>query len=1352
MIEVASLILEPILAVAAKKVCDAAIDYALKFIGDETKRLLVPDAVARIGTVAVSTFDRELQAELIGCGETELTVKQYERAIAAFLGRPEVARHLGEAFWSGEPAELAVDAGMLAALWEESLPRTVLPDGFRWSALINRYAAALRRVWGSDAKIREIRAAVLAGSTGMGPRFDVAGLARRIIERFARVRLDVLDAGTEHGRLLLVDLFIEPVLRPMGRYSARAHALAPRLRRELLSGDEAVVVADTRSTPAPDCDDQRLHQERVAFFSQPARAALDVVLDEKQRHLLVVGDAGSGKSTLLAVLALRWAQPQTRRDLPLPLVIELKHYATMARGGACSSLVEYIDRCHGTLWRLPEVQVTAALAAGDACLLLDGLDEIPDSALRAQVVNDIASCGTRFPRARIVVTTRLAGAVTELTELREAGFAPWAIQDLDDGQQSAFVNRWCLLNYTGADERAARSGALLRSLAEQPSLREMAGSPLLLTLLMLLGRHRELPRDRGTLLERASQLLLEQWEINKALQQNAVSESVSIDMAEKRAMLCALAMHMQSQEDALGQACNVVAEPSLRRVLRDSLEREWGAPQAQAQFVVDRLIKQLRERSFILAPVGARQELYGFVHRCFLDYFCAAGWIAQFKDAPAQERISLHALRDATFERHWDDEHWTESLALIAAHLAPEDAEAVLLPLLDKPDRIGDGGPVWLVATCFGASRYAARLPQLRRGLLERLGRLAEAGAAPPVLGRVIEDEAVRVRAIMVLARMGRGQPEVLGQLERLMAHGHARDIRAAAMQALVVEGTSWDEAGERVRALAVADADMQTRLLAIETITAFAPEAPATQALLARLVEHDPSPQVRRCAIEQALRQPLIDPAMVPRIVAMVRGDADLSVRVCALESLAGAVGFDLSLRRMTQALADPATPEPLRSTAIELLGSAAKDDHARALLETLVAPASTDLAAAQARAALAKGWPDARTASLLLDLACSDAAALPARVDALALLVGMESLPAQQLGVLMALAAEAAAPALRSAAVEALGALGWGDAQRSALVQRLGREDEDAGVRRAALLAVLAALKTGAGEGRGLLPWLLARLREEADAGLRGLVLRTLASREDLAASTVAAALRQCVLEDPDPVLQVVALDALGAWVDPALDLAWLSALMTDTTRHRRLRRAAVARVARLDRPGPEALGLLLTLAGPAEVEESVRRAALQAMARRWRADAEVSEAMRAACRDDAHWSVRRTAIQELSFGWKEDARTAELLIRCVREDEDPAVRRAGLSALSEVAPRNPAARSLLIDAIVAEADASVRRLALEILLRDDNAGPEMSELLILRAHEDPEPGIRQQALQGLRRRWPTHPALKTLSLAQG
>ena len=73
-----------------------------------------------------------------------------------------------------------------------------------------------------------------------------------------------------------------------------------------------------------------------------------------------------------------------------------------------------------------------------------------------------------------------------------------------------FIQRWHDLAFQNREDKSVKQKRLQKAITESKAIRELAGNPLLLTMMAVLNRTQELPRDRPKLYERASEVLLHQ--------------------------------------------------------------------------------------------------------------------------------------------------------------------------------------------------------------------------------------------------------------------------------------------------------------------------------------------------------------------------------------------------------------------------------------------------------------------------------------------------------------------------------------------------------------------------------------------------------------------------------------------------------------------------------------------------------------------------------------------------------------------------------------------------------------------------------------------------------------------------
>jgi hypothetical protein len=195
----------------------------------------------------------------------------------------------------------------------------------------------------------------------------------------------------------------------------------------------------------------------------------------------------------------------------LPLLVELRTFASPQWRE--KSFLDLIDHQQATQnLGLPRQALEPYLrGGGQACVIFDGLDEVFDPALREQITRQIEAFASLYSRARVIVTSRVVGYRRAM--LDTAGFTHWMLQDLDTPQIQAFASAWYAASCQEDPVEGAQSRErLLTAIRDSAAVAELAGNPMLLTILAIIGRRQELPRERRLVYEHAVSVLVEHWD------------------------------------------------------------------------------------------------------------------------------------------------------------------------------------------------------------------------------------------------------------------------------------------------------------------------------------------------------------------------------------------------------------------------------------------------------------------------------------------------------------------------------------------------------------------------------------------------------------------------------------------------------------------------------------------------------------------------------------------------------------------------------------------------------------------------------------------------------------------------
>jgi hypothetical protein len=405
---------------------------------------------------------------------------------------------------------------------------------------------------------------------------------------------------------------------------------------------------------------------------------------ERFPHLALVAMPGSGKSTLLKRLATAYAFPErlgeVRDGLPkrewMPLILRCREL----RDRAHRPILELLDDIprhaglHDDECNAFRSMVQSALGAGEALLLVDGLDEIPDEGARQTFAKHLRTFIGMFPQTALIITSREAGFRVVASVVRnvcqEAKLAP-----LDEEDVFNLCERWHVEVVGNTDKVREGARELARTIWGNEHIRSIIENPLLLTTLLVVKRCiGDLPRNRVELYREAIHVLVRTWN---------VEGYAPLDESETLAQLSYVACTMiESGKQQIGQR-------ELLRLLQDA-RRELEVELQFARTTPAEFIERIELRSSLLIQTGYGttegpfQAVYEFRHLTFQEYLAARGFVEE--QYPGRD--SNRALADI-LESHFGDESWLEVISL-AAVLAGRKAEETMRRLVRACGRSED--------------------------------------------------------------------------------------------------------------------------------------------------------------------------------------------------------------------------------------------------------------------------------------------------------------------------------------------------------------------------------------------------------------------------------------------------------------------------------------------------------------------------------------------------------------------------------------------------------------------------------------------------------------------------------------
>ncbi|WP_344174081.1 NACHT domain-containing protein [Streptomyces albidochromogenes] len=478
-------------------------------------------------------------------------------------------------------------------------------------------------------------------------------------------------------------------------------------------------------------------------------------------RVLLRGEAGSGKTTLVQWLAVSAARQELDERMAylrdrVPFVLPLR---TLTRHGErLPAPKDFLSAVGSPLaGEQPAGWEARVLAAGRALVLVDGIDEIPDTE-RARTRAWLTDLIDAYPGNRWLVTSR-PSAVRE-DWLADEDFTELTLSSMRPADVAAFIGRWHTAARTGSpDEDAALGGyehQLLAAVRAKADLGRLATNPLMCGLICALHRDRRgfLPLGRKDLYTAALSMLLVRRDRERDMDVPELREEPQIQLLQRLAYW--LIRNGRTQMDR-SRAESVIA---------DSLP---AVPEMAAVGDARAVFDHFLHRSGLLRqPAPGTVE---FVHRTFQDFLGA--------------RAAVDEGDFGVLVRHAADDQWEDVVRMSVAHARPRERAEFFTGLLaygdSRADPPGRARVHLLAAACL---EHAAELdPAVRRQVESRASALIPpadapsarelAAAGPVILDLLPGPEAVGddEAALVVVAASHVGSDAAIPFLARFRAH-----------------------------------------------------------------------------------------------------------------------------------------------------------------------------------------------------------------------------------------------------------------------------------------------------------------------------------------------------------------------------------------------------------------------------------------------------------------------------------------------------------------------------------------------------------------------------------------------------
>ncbi|MDF0554057.1 NACHT domain-containing protein [Kamptonema sp. UHCC 0994] len=337
---------------------------------------------------------------------------------------------------------------------------------------------------------------------------------------------------------------------------------------------------------------------------------LQAVIDHPK--LMVLGKPGAGKTTFLQHVVIECNNGNLLPD-KVPILIKLRDFVSKAKKTENFSLENYVA---SDLRGCGQSEVTALLEAGKVLLLLDGLDEVSgvDSDV---VVDEIREFIETYYQNYVILSCRI-----QAQKYRFERFAYVEVADFNSDQIATFARKYFVATAGKQGEAKAQQFLAKLNLQENQQIRELAGTPILLSLTCkVFGDTGKFYSKRHELYKEGLELLLSKWDDSRGIKRDNVYRDLSVKRKQELLSYIAAKKFEQSQYVLFTQD---EIQGYIAEYLEISLE--------ESQVVLEAIASQhglLVERS---------QRIYSFSHLTFQEYFTAKYFVDKF----AWQSLLLH--------------------------------------------------------------------------------------------------------------------------------------------------------------------------------------------------------------------------------------------------------------------------------------------------------------------------------------------------------------------------------------------------------------------------------------------------------------------------------------------------------------------------------------------------------------------------------------------------------------------------------------------------------------------------------------------------------------------------------------
>jgi predicted NACHT family NTPase len=406
------------------------------------------------------------------------------------------------------------------------------------------------------------------------------------------------------------------------------------------------------------CDSENFERFGLGQIVQESIPGLEAV--EKYEKLIILGKPGAGKTTFLKYLAIQCNEGKFEPDR-VPVFVTLKDFA---EAEAEPSLLEYISDRDSHLLKdsalIPE-HLTAkfyqVFQQGKALVLLDGLDEVRAEDYQ-RVIKEISDFSEQFWNNHFLITCRIASWDYTFEKFTEVEVA-----DFNEDQIAVFATKWF-------QHKQIRADTFLKHLDQNPRIKQLTVSPLLLTLVCLAFEESgDCPSNRSELYQEGIDALLKKWDAKRGIHRDQVYQKLSHQ--RKKDLLSYIAFITFQQKNYFFK--QTVVEAYITDYIRNFAQTNLDDDALQLDS--EAILHSIEAQHGLL--IERAKGIYSFSHLTFHEYFAARDIVF---NRPALA-ATLAELVPCAIEKRWRE------VFLLTTEML-RDAALLLLPMQQVTDQL----------------------------------------------------------------------------------------------------------------------------------------------------------------------------------------------------------------------------------------------------------------------------------------------------------------------------------------------------------------------------------------------------------------------------------------------------------------------------------------------------------------------------------------------------------------------------------------------------------------------------------------------------------------------------------------